>query len=86
MTSLGVGLNLIIEGLSVAKPMILGVTGGDFNTSAGIRSVGGHGNGSLLARDEKTIYINIKIHKETHVVNRLGSKLRDFEGLWTDRG
>ena len=28
----------------------------------------------------------MKIHKETHDVNRQGSKLRDFEGLWTDFG
>ena len=52
--------------------------------SAGIYSVGGRGNGPPLAETKNAIYI--KIHKETHDVNRQGSKLKDFEGLWTDRG
>ena len=52
--------------------------------SAGIRSVGCHGIGPPLPETENAIYI--KIHKETHDVNTQESKLRDFEGLWTDLG
>ena len=37
-----------------------------------------------LAETKNAIYM--KIHKETHDVNKQESKLRDFEGLWTDCG